>query len=189
MRRWFVRLSAHKRNDVNGSVNMATGIPGIDGPFEVKVDLPDKLSDLIDLAVSDYKALDQSRYYPDSERWHVPYYVDNRACAVCLSGAVIANTFRGAIEFKYSPKDFEGSEDKLHALDRVRAGGIWSALDLLGVYAVDMTPVQVDVVADMRTEFDSGAWSGLCVWEGWEDLEDSLSNLTRVAAKLRSVGL
>ena len=58
---------------------------------------PAKLSDLIELAISDAGRLDRTRYVPTWMTWHRPQPGGNAAgetgkCIVCLAGAVIAAT-------------------------------------------------------------------------------------------------
>lgn len=183
-----------------------TRVPGIDGDFHARlvegkyaptVELPDKLSDMVALAIADYKALSEfpELYHPDSEVWHQPdYFGDGSACGVCLAGAVVANTFNAAIEERIAFDDFGGdAEIKLSALDKVRQGDIWPALELLGVFAGDLfrqgdmpTIVAVDA---LEREARAEKWSEMRKWEGWDELADSLDYLTHISDGLRAVGL
>ena len=52
---------------------------------------PDKLSDLIELAISDACKLDHNAYMPNFNTWHLPG-PNKEKCMVCLAGAVIAGT-------------------------------------------------------------------------------------------------
>ena len=52
---------------------------------------PAKLSDLLNLAITDARKLDHARYTPMWMTWHRPRPLDGK-CMVCLAGAVIAGT-------------------------------------------------------------------------------------------------
>ena len=55
--------------------------------------LPNKLSDLLELAVRDARACEADpRYLLDMGKWHVPK--GNGVCQVCMAGAVIAKTIQ-----------------------------------------------------------------------------------------------
>lgn len=91
--------------------------------------LPDKLSDLIDVALEDLTAVEQQpgQYVVRMGVWHVPTI--DEGCAVCLAGAVMAmrlDTPRGRA---YRPSMFPNDTyHKLVALDDVRVGEVWLAL-------------------------------------------------------------
>ncbi len=52
---------------------------------------PGKLSNLIELAITDARKLDRARYTPMWMTWHRPRRTDGK-CMVCLAGGVIAGT-------------------------------------------------------------------------------------------------
>lgn len=170
-----------------------TGDPVVDGPI-VDANLSDKLSDLIDQAIADYKALDHGKYYPNSDRWHKPAYKDaaDKRCSACLAGAVIANTFKGSADRDYSLSiAFGDARQKLLALDLVRQGYVLDALVRLDVVPKYMTLEQRAYVDSVdRVDEDSlGDWADLVEWRGWDGVEAPLANLAKVAAGLRAVGL
>lgn len=83
--------------------------------------LPDKLSELLEVALTDLKKCERSTKYRVSMlHWHTPVPEGN-ACWVCLAGSVMAK------EFKLSPKDFatfahvtnEGVQNKITLLSNL----------------------------------------------------------------------
>lgn len=93
--------------------------------------LPDKLSDLLELAVKDAKKIGKDpRYELDmSNNWHM-YIEDEKKCRVCLAGSVMACTLNvNPTETVYSYDFSLDTSDKLEALDRLRTGDLF--FDLL----------------------------------------------------------
>lgn len=95
--------------------------------------LPDKLSDLITVAIRDLiKCMKQKdKYDINMDYWHVPNangYTSK--CSVCLAGSVMAQTLGADITKNMDPDDFGVSslEEKLLALNDVRLGDISAAL-------------------------------------------------------------
>ena len=88
--------------------------------------LPDKLSELIRLALHDENAAHRSsRYEVDMSTWHSP----NGKCSVCFAGSVMAFSLEASIEDNYDPCDFdEDTQLKLKALHEVHVGDITAAL-------------------------------------------------------------
>ena len=170
----------------------------VDGFYIPDVDLPDRLSALIEIAVSDYDGLDREKYFPDSEEWHGTCYPPDdygqeskwRYCGVCLAGAVIAGSFGGFWEENYAPTDFGvGFRSKLFALEKFRLGEIRDSLLLLG-FDMSIMPInQLDVVRSVETDVKRGGWDKVKRWYGWDDLEVVKSHFLGVAARLRTVGL
>lgn len=89
--------------------------------------LPDKPSDLIELALSDLEKVEKNpRYEINMSTWHTP---DRGKCSVCLAGAVIAGTLEQSIRYDLSPQSFdENTRRKLVALDHFRLGYIGDGL-------------------------------------------------------------
>ena len=154
---------------------------------------PDKLSDLIDLAITDARKLDQNRYAPTWHKWHQIDPGDGK-CMVCLAGAVIAGTLGCArqthIDIATSDSDTAEPDstiitDKrwrnaLWALDSAREGnwnGACRALhdvgpdDELGDALDELPPPE-------RSEFES-----------WGELAIHLDSLASRANDLRKLGL
>ena len=99
--------------------------------------LPTQPSALIRLALADLRACEaDDRYVVDMSDWHRPAYDDDReVCAVCLAGAVLAQTLGAPHEHAISTAglaeygcDVQGP---LLALDRFRRGEISAGLDWL----------------------------------------------------------
>ena len=158
---------------------------------DIEVSLPDKLSDLIETAISEYGGLDRDIYYPNSEVWHqgVSIEGDGEYCGVCLAGAVIAGSLKVDHEVEYWDYDFSAHCDKLRALDFIRRGMARRAFSCLGVVYSDFTDEQEDLVLSIEREAQAGEWSGVMNWLGWGDLDNALAHYKSVADRLRAVGL
>ena len=139
--------------------------------------VPEKLSDLIRLAIADGRKLYQERageYYPNATIFHSDvvgdYYYQNEgvdACHICLAGGVMAGTLNSDIMATLMPVDFNFAWTKaLRALDYVRMGQYVNALtEFYG-------PGQYD---------DSDAWILTAPvsprFEGWDQFLDHLDGL------------
>ncbi len=109
--------------------------------------LPEKLSDLIDLALADLRKVEKDdRYAVDMATWHEPpgASLDEEAtrCHVCFAGAVMAGTLGTMPNVVVLPSDFTSMGDDPHtarrllALDSVRNGFVEDALRELGAYSL-----------------------------------------------------
>ena len=87
--------------------------------------LPDKLSDLLELALDDLETTEKDpRYMIDMGEWHTP---TNGKCMVCLAGAVMAQTIGVPLSYPIPVTN----NPKFLALNQVRTGHVGFALDLL----------------------------------------------------------
>lgn len=96
----------------------------------MKSKLPDKASDLLELALNDLEACEQDKenYQVTMSQWHTGEDI----CRVCLAGSVIAKSLNIPKWLKTNPDKFDrGIRRKLKALDALRLGDIESALYLL----------------------------------------------------------
>ena len=99
--------------------------------------LPDKLSELIRVAVWDLIKTEQMPYLYriNMYAWHDYSDLDNK-CHVCLAGAVMAQTI-GVPHATMLPDDVimlnrdDDDEDKLFALDEIRKGSVGAALSYM----------------------------------------------------------
>lgn len=90
--------------------------------------LPDKLSDLIELSVTDARKLDPEKYRPVAMHYHSPISINGR-CKICNAGAVIAGTLGTSHALRAVPSHFDDdTRRKLYALDHVRTGGFSAAM-------------------------------------------------------------
>lgn len=96
--------------------------------------LPNKFSDLIEVALGDLKAVERSKQYRIgmNQDWHSPVHRDDgeeQYCIVCFAGAVMAKTLGIADEENVTPSDFtdQDTQNKLKALDDLREGDITCA--------------------------------------------------------------
>ena len=133
--------------------------------------VPEKLSDLIRMAIADGRKLYQERageYLPDAHMFHElgkDSQQGKKMCHVCLAGAVMAGTLHADTRDSLIPSDFDKPWAKaLHALDCVRQGMYGNALKALygpGEYQLAVTqsrPVQYEFL-------------------GWDAFLDHLDNL------------
>ena len=104
------------------------------------VELPDKPSALIRLSLSDLKACEKAGYDVDMGSWHIGatwLYGEEtkwKPCAVCLAGALMAQSLGLDNELTRSPMDFDTKTEKvLCAIDAFRGGYIASGFIYLGL--------------------------------------------------------
>jgi len=97
--------------------------------------LPDKPSDLIELALADLIKCERSpKYEIDMSFWHAA----NGICTVCLAGSVMAQSLGVSYNKNSLPSYFESDEkSKLRALDCLRNGNVEQAFSSLGKYYAD----------------------------------------------------
>lgn len=111
--------------------------------MKTDITLPDKLSELIEVALKDYIEVKRKKktYRISMGVWHQPVWTgteDKSICAVCLAGCVMANTFNISNKLSVSPGmmlDFTNDKQvdmKLRALDSVRVGYVATALRWIG---------------------------------------------------------
>ena len=161
--------------------------------YLVDVDLPDKLSDLVEKAVLNYEGLDRDIYYPLHQVVHHsgyksrPWYSKN-LCGVNLVGALLAGSLEISPEVSCSLGDFPES-DKLRALDFVQLGLMRRALDVLGVRLPDLSAEQFVAVHWIEVEVHGGPLEPMMMWVGWDQLSNSIACFRESIARLRAVGL
>ncbi len=97
-----------------------------------KTKLPDKLSELILVALEDLaKVKVDPRYEIDLSSWHTSQeYTISGKCSVCFAGAVMAGRMApDRIGESIDPHDFEPSDArKLRALNELRTGSLLDAM-------------------------------------------------------------
>lgn len=103
------------------------------GKIQLNKPLPDKLADLLELALDDLTEVEKDPgYRVRMNTWHEPDKHDGLfVCTVCLAGAVLA---RGGVsrEIDAIPSQFEPDvEVKLAAINELRIGNVQSALAAL----------------------------------------------------------
>ena len=150
---------------------------------------PEKLSDLIELAIADASRLDQTLYRPHSEVWHEP---ENGRCLVCLSGCVIAWTLQAprieiAIRNLMDPDGAEApalveSEEwrrALEAIDHARRGEWGLAITTRGIRLEDDTAHELRLISPPLPRG----------FTGWKMLDEHLASLEERVARLRTLGV
>lgn len=99
--------------------------------------LPKVPSQLIRIALADLAKVeeDNKHYVVEMRTWHSPISpLDSKLgrCAVCLAGAVIAQTCNVSFTTEAIPDDFPRNTRQLQALDALRRANLGSAFSLLG---------------------------------------------------------
>lgn len=116
--------------------------------------LPDKLSELIHVALRDLEAAEKApNIVIDMGEWHTP--LADGKCAVCLAGAVMRGTFGVNDGISYAPAWFDASlRRKLEAIDLLRTGYVAVAiarrtpkLEPTDAFDRDITPYSEDPAA------------------------------------------
>jgi len=100
-----------------------------------QVKLPEKMSELIRVALVDLVKVEESPdYIVRMENWHKPR---DGVCEVCLAGAVIAKTLKAPSNENCLPSGTSRSiRDKLEALNELRTGEVCEAAYVMGIYDV-----------------------------------------------------
>ena len=100
--------------------------------------LPDKPSDLIDLALRDLETVENSKkYLVDMGTWHQANHSSDpwSLCAVCFAGSVMAQSLGVVPDKNYLPADFPPFICcKLEALNSFRCGWIHEGLREMEIY-------------------------------------------------------
>jgi hypothetical protein len=96
--------------------------------------LPEKMSDLIDVALEDLAKVEASeKYIVEMGTWHEPGE-PMEACEVCFAGGVMAMSLNADPEDLLSPDDFKlDIANKLSALNELRMGDTQCAALELGI--------------------------------------------------------
>jgi ribosomal protein S27AE len=91
--------------------------------------LPDKLSELLYIALEDLEKIEADpRYKINMDLWHRP----NGKCSVCAAGSVMAVRLGAHTDDMLEPSDFEKeTENKLYAINYLREGRVADAYYML----------------------------------------------------------
>lgn len=98
------------------------------------VTLPDKISELVAMGISDMRGLDETKYRPNPLAWHgVPRHSDDKRCVVSLMGAIMSARFGiGPDEEVSSLMIFdERTRCKFMALHAAEMGNVADALNYM----------------------------------------------------------
>lgn len=108
--------------------------------------LPDKLSELILLALDDLELCEADpRYVIDMGFWHLPNFPEDGQCSVCLAGSVMSQTLKVRIGTNKCPSN-TSQHHKLRALDYIRRGDLPTSLHEMGVGRAELYhPMEVEV--------------------------------------------
>lgn len=91
--------------------------------------LPEKRSDLLDLALDKLEEVEaDDAYTVDMSRWHEPS-TSHDICYVCLAGGIIAKVLMAPVSERFIPSSYdEKTWDSLIALNDLRAGSVTKAI-------------------------------------------------------------
>ena len=150
---------------------------------------PQKLSNLITLAIADARRLDRDVYTPNSEVWHEPH---GGTCMVCLSGCLIAATLeaprvevvirQGNLPDDETDAGLVGDEEwrqALEALEHVRRGEWRLAMSTRSMRVEEETASKLSLIPPPFPRW----------FEGWQMLDAHLASLEDKVAKLRLAGV
>jgi hypothetical protein len=116
------------------------------------MNLPDKLSDLIDLALNDLQSFVAEGNKVDMNKCWLK--TEKGVCYGCLAGAVMKQTLKMKGTAGYGLEGIPHSiQDKLIALDRIRQGMIRSAVRFMGRSVVGVSDTEVPFYEDGPAEF------------------------------------
>lgn len=102
----------------------------------IEIHLPDKLSDLLDMALDDLREIEKDgRYIVNMHYWHVAVHPreDTTKCYVCLAGAVLARKMNHPMVSLHPDGELPENEHKLQAIDHLREGNVDLAFKELGL--------------------------------------------------------
>ena len=162
-----------------------------------EVKLPDKLSELVKLAVKEARSLDRDNYFPRSDHWYIDHG-DGNPCEVCFAGAVIAGMVKGGkktIGWRSLNEFGADAERKLIALENVRLGNFEDALNgFIGEgdgreFPGMQCAMEIDILRreeQMKRTDRPGYLPG--VFHGWGEFDSFLDEMDIAGAKLESHG-
>lgn len=109
--------------------------------------LPNKLSDLLELAVRDVQKCEAepTRFRIDMGRWHTPLL--SGTCAVCMAGAVLAQTI-GVADGQYVAWKRIVEQAQLVAINELRTGDFVDAAHTLDIVVEGLAQGQQDALDD-----------------------------------------
>ncbi len=141
--------------------------------------LPDRLSDLIELAVANARRLDRNIYFPESSNWQ-DYRATEDVCEVCFAGAVMAGTLEHPCYQDAGPSTFTiYNRIRLYALDETRRGNWRRALMACGQGH--------DLGIQMAKRLDA-LFDNTRMFRGWEEFDQFLDKMEQVVPILREYG-
>lgn len=106
------------------------------GPFEIKRELPDTLSELLTVALDDLLKIEKRKHYKvRMDRWH-DYRRAKDVCEICLAGSWLANATDIPRVWDRTPSMFADTRlsNRMWALEYVRVGNVTAAMEKLGIF-------------------------------------------------------
>ena len=159
--------------------------PTDDERITPEVRLPSKMSDLLELAISDARKLDRERYEPYWAHWHEPKGPTGKTCMVCLAGAVIAGTLGANHSIGLDIEDFnDETANQLDFLDDMRSGMFRRAIEKHIGLEIDLRNQEdyyVGILKKLDEEYDDSAGD----FTDWESFDVHLENMETIVEVLR----
>lgn len=157
-----------------------------------------KLSALIRDAAADAKKVPQANFTPHYRYWHAPQ--DLGGCYICFAGAVLAGqipedwklvTPCDLTHSYFGGKFTEQDVGQLMALDDVRKGDLRGALSHLDRYGFNATTSQLADLEELedKIEYALDYYLPAAQFTNWDQFEDFLVGIGRVADELEKIGL
>jgi hypothetical protein len=147
-------------------------------------ELPTKLSDTLETALSDLELCEKDdKYKVDLDAWHKPSRDEQAGkdiCSVDLAGAVLAKTLGFPPDFDWEPSCAADSPDKsrMMALEYIRMNHITAALEVID----QRRPKAIE-------DEIAGKWIDLPAYDSRNDGKQFKSTLRRNIAMLRTYDL
>ena len=166
-----------EKNRLTGGV-----VRGIDVP------VPEKLSQLIRIAIEDGRGLNREEYEPDSSLYHMPLIGkagDNQICYVCLGGAVMVETLNVDPSDSIWPSNLPARwHDAILALDRVRVGDYMEAVRIY-TYPTIEDSIRLESEA---LKFEDVPGPADAHFFGFESFSAHLDSLEDIADQIEAIG-
>lgn len=138
--------------------------------MNIEVELPNKLSALLRMAVEDAHVIEQTPGYQlNMHRWHAPD--PSGICQVCMAGAVIARKAIVPKSEHFHPEYDTTLGRKLAAINQMRAGNMFTAFQYLsgGGSLPSLSIQQEDALQSAGIRIDYMPGIGRAPWASYLD--------------------
>ena len=120
--------------------------------------LPQKLSDILELALEDLNQVERDpNYYVSMGVWHTPSTVgfgdkEREVCMVCLAGSLLAKSVKIPLQITYTEMDTDRYvQNNMRAIDNARVGDFQNALYSMGVSAENVSKFEKKFYSQIKT--------------------------------------
>lgn len=120
--------------------------------------LPNKLSEIIEVALKDLESLENDKNYCIDMQEYYSFDSDLKQCQVCLAGCILAREFELPLDYEFSICNVDTFVyNKLNMLDDVRQGSFRSAI-YVSLGSVDSGRAIAERVNGLIKEEVGGLW-------------------------------